>query len=135
MLTVAGVAAVLGLLLTRALPEPAQRSLEDVSGEDDGHVLVLPIDPSAESQKRRKCQRFLTPSPRSSQPLSPRTVDSDHEETLGVEAVPPPTTPTKGGNSNRTDDGTVVGRAVHDCQTHNAEGSICVRTVSATVVP
>ena len=48
MLIVAGVAAVLGLLLTRVLPEPAQRTLEDVSGEDDGHVLVLPIEPSTD---------------------------------------------------------------------------------------
>ena len=51
MLIVAGVAAVLGLLLTRVLPEPAQRTLEDVSGEDDGHILVLPIEPSAESSE------------------------------------------------------------------------------------
>ena len=49
MLLVAGGAAVLGLLLTRVLPEPAQRTLEDVSGEDDGHVLVLPIDPLSTS--------------------------------------------------------------------------------------
>ena len=51
MLTVAGVAAVLGFLLTRVLPEPAQRSLEDVSGEDEGHVLVLPVDATEEPSK------------------------------------------------------------------------------------
>ncbi len=48
LLTVAGVAAVLGLLLTLVLPEPAQRTLEDVSGEDDGHDLVFAIDASAD---------------------------------------------------------------------------------------
>jgi hypothetical protein len=46
MLAVAGIAAVLGLLLTLVLPEPAQRTLEDISGEDDGHVLVLPVETS-----------------------------------------------------------------------------------------
>jgi PHS family inorganic phosphate transporter-like MFS transporter len=35
MLGVAGVAAALGLLLTRVLPEPSRRNLEEVSGEDD----------------------------------------------------------------------------------------------------
>jgi MFS family permease len=43
MLVVAGVAAVLGYLLTTVLPEPAGRTLEEVSGEDSGHVLVLPM--------------------------------------------------------------------------------------------
>src|ERR1700722_9383218 len=43
MLVVAGVAAILGYLLTGVLPEPARRSLEEVSGEDDdGHVGALP---------------------------------------------------------------------------------------------
>ncbi len=36
MLIVAGGASVLGYLLTLVLPEPAKRTLEDVSGEDDG---------------------------------------------------------------------------------------------------
>ena len=45
MLLVAGAAAVLGLLLTLILPEPARRALEDVSGEDDQDIQVLPIDP------------------------------------------------------------------------------------------
>ena len=35
MLVVAGAAAILGFLLTMVLPEPARRSLEEVSGEDD----------------------------------------------------------------------------------------------------
>ena len=42
MLVVAGVSAVLGFLLTSVLPEPSQRTLEDVSGEDDGLVVSLP---------------------------------------------------------------------------------------------
>jgi PHS family inorganic phosphate transporter-like MFS transporter len=43
LLVVAGVAAILGYLLTMVLPEPARRTLEEVSGEDDGHEpLVLP---------------------------------------------------------------------------------------------
>jgi MFS family permease len=40
MLLVAGGSAVLGLLLTRILPEPARRSLEEVSGEDVPQVLL-----------------------------------------------------------------------------------------------
>ncbi len=51
MLLVAGGAAVAGYLLTKVLPEPAQRSLEDVSGEDDDRWrapspddLIAPID-------------------------------------------------------------------------------------------
>jgi PHS family inorganic phosphate transporter-like MFS transporter len=42
MLLVAGGAAVLGYLLTTVLPEPARRTLEEISGEDDGHVTILP---------------------------------------------------------------------------------------------
>ena len=49
MLLVAGAAAVLGLLLTLVLPEPARRTLEDVSGEDDQDIQVLPIDPISTS--------------------------------------------------------------------------------------
>jgi MFS family permease len=33
MLTVAGIAAILGILLTRVLPEPSQRTLEEISGD------------------------------------------------------------------------------------------------------
>jgi MFS transporter, PHS family, inorganic phosphate transporter len=40
LLLVAGVAAVMGLALTRVLPEPAGRTLEDVSGEDDLEHIV-----------------------------------------------------------------------------------------------
>ncbi|MGO8864626.1 MAG: MFS transporter, partial [Acidimicrobiales bacterium] len=43
MLLVAGGAAVLGYLLTTVLPEPARRTLEEVSGEDDGYTVVLPV--------------------------------------------------------------------------------------------
>lgn len=42
MLVVAGAAAVVGLLLTLILPEPARRSLEEVSGEDVGRIVQLP---------------------------------------------------------------------------------------------
>jgi len=42
MLVVAGIAAILGYLLTNVLPEPARRSLEEVSGEDAGHHDHLP---------------------------------------------------------------------------------------------
>jgi MFS family permease len=59
MLTVAGVAAVLGFLLTTVLPEPAQRSLEDVSGEDDGHFVVLPIDASSDSSETEPDSKTL----------------------------------------------------------------------------
>ena len=41
LLAVAGLAAILGFLLTKVLPEPAGRSLEDVSGEDDPSVASL----------------------------------------------------------------------------------------------
>jgi MFS transporter, PHS family, inorganic phosphate transporter len=44
LLAVAGLAAILGFLLTKVLPEPAGRSLEDVSGEDE--------DPSSASMRR-----------------------------------------------------------------------------------
>ena len=40
MLLVAGASAVLGFALTRVLPEPARRTLEDVSGEDGPHLLL-----------------------------------------------------------------------------------------------
>jgi MFS family permease len=40
MLVVAGVAAMGGYLLTTVLPEPARRSLEEISGEDEGHTTV-----------------------------------------------------------------------------------------------
>jgi len=43
MLLVAGAAAILGFLLTTLLPEPAQKSLEDVSGEQEATVVALPI--------------------------------------------------------------------------------------------
>ena len=39
----------LGLLLTLVLPEPARRTLEDVSGEDDQDTQVQPIDPTLPS--------------------------------------------------------------------------------------
>lgn len=42
MLLVAGSAAVLGFLLTSVLPEPARRTLEDVSGEDAPEALHTP---------------------------------------------------------------------------------------------
>src|SRR5579862_230288 len=42
MLLVAASASVVGLLLTMVLPEPARRSLEEVSGED-ADVIVLPV--------------------------------------------------------------------------------------------
>ncbi len=45
MLLVAGAAAVVGLLLTMVLPEPARRALEEVSGEDEGRIVTLP-DPA-----------------------------------------------------------------------------------------
>jgi MFS family permease len=40
MLVVAGVAAIGGYLLTTVLPEPARRSLEEISGEDEGHTTA-----------------------------------------------------------------------------------------------
>ena len=43
MLVVAGIAAIFGFFLTMVLPEPAQKSLEELSGEEDGVVLPLPI--------------------------------------------------------------------------------------------
>ncbi len=45
-LVVAGVASVLGYLLTLVLPEPARRTLEEVSGEDEAHIIVLPDSPA-----------------------------------------------------------------------------------------
>ena len=41
MLLVAGAAAILGFLLTGLLPEPALKSLEEISGEDEGDVVPL----------------------------------------------------------------------------------------------
>jgi PHS family inorganic phosphate transporter-like MFS transporter len=38
MLTVAGVAAILGIILTKVLPEPSQRTLEEISGEDEHYA-------------------------------------------------------------------------------------------------
>jgi MFS transporter, PHS family, inorganic phosphate transporter len=48
MLVVAAVASGTGLLLTFVLPEPAGRTLEDISGEDDQVVITLPGEGSAE---------------------------------------------------------------------------------------
>ena len=42
LLFVAGGAAILGFFLTSVLPEPSGRSLEDLSGDDVGQVLVAP---------------------------------------------------------------------------------------------
>jgi hypothetical protein len=39
MLLVAGAAAIFGFLLTMLLPEPAQKSLEELSGEDDPVIV------------------------------------------------------------------------------------------------
>lgn len=55
MLLVAGGAAILGLLLTMVLPEPAGRSLEDVSGEDAD---------SADQATERVPTMAVTPSPK-----------------------------------------------------------------------
>ncbi len=44
MLLVAGAAAILGFLLTMVLPEPARRSLEEVSGEDADNMTVPALD-------------------------------------------------------------------------------------------
>jgi MFS transporter, PHS family, inorganic phosphate transporter len=41
LLLVSGIAAILGFGLTRILPEPSGRSLEDVSGEDDAAIATL----------------------------------------------------------------------------------------------
>lgn len=43
MLTVAGVAAILGFLLTKVLPEPSQRTLEEISGEDEHYADLSAI--------------------------------------------------------------------------------------------
>lgn len=43
MLIVAGVAAVFGFLLTAVLPEPARRTLEEISGEDNEPAAVIPM--------------------------------------------------------------------------------------------
>jgi len=50
MLLVAGGAAVVGFLLTRVLPEPARRTLEEISGEDEGHAVTLPTMDSVSSE-------------------------------------------------------------------------------------
>jgi hypothetical protein len=44
MLLVAGAAAILGFLLTKVLPEPARRSLEEVSGEDADNMTIPALD-------------------------------------------------------------------------------------------
>jgi PHS family inorganic phosphate transporter-like MFS transporter len=43
MLLVAGASAVLGFLITTVLPEPARRTLEEVSGDDQGVVTSQPV--------------------------------------------------------------------------------------------
>ena len=44
MLLVAGAAAIFGFLLTMVLPEPARRSLEEVSGEDADNMTIPTLD-------------------------------------------------------------------------------------------
>jgi MFS family permease len=46
-LFVAGGAAILGFLLTRVLPEPSGRTLDDVSGEDENHTRNVPTFPTS----------------------------------------------------------------------------------------
>jgi hypothetical protein len=50
MLLVAGAAAILGFLFTLLLPEPALRSLEEISGEGQAVIVPLPNDRSVEAQ-------------------------------------------------------------------------------------
>jgi MFS transporter, PHS family, inorganic phosphate transporter len=47
MLLVAGIAAILGFLLTTVLPEPARKSLEEISGEDGAAIVALPTNGDA----------------------------------------------------------------------------------------
>jgi MFS family permease len=49
LLFVAGGAAIMGFLLTNVLPEPSGRTLEDVSGEDEGQVSCLVAPPTPTS--------------------------------------------------------------------------------------
>jgi PHS family inorganic phosphate transporter-like MFS transporter len=49
MLLVAGGAAILGFLLTGLLPEPALKSLEEISGEDEGDVVPLLLQDSSDA--------------------------------------------------------------------------------------
>jgi MFS family permease len=67
MLIVAGGAAILGYLLTMVLPEPARRTLEDVSGEDRGHEPDLRAShpgPSAGTPAGRQISNSSRPSGR-----------------------------------------------------------------------
>ncbi len=50
MLLVAGGAAILGFLLTALLPEPARRTLEEVSGQDTGRLILLQSHDRAEGE-------------------------------------------------------------------------------------
>jgi MFS transporter, PHS family, inorganic phosphate transporter len=50
MLLVAGIAAILGFLLTAVLPEPARRNLDEVSG-DDAEIVAFPASTSAEDSR------------------------------------------------------------------------------------
>jgi MFS transporter, PHS family, inorganic phosphate transporter len=52
LLAVAGVSAILGFLVTTVLPEPAQRTLEDVGGEDAGTAAARSTLPSPEPAER-----------------------------------------------------------------------------------
>ncbi len=78
MLLVAGGAAILGFLLTGLLPEPALKSLEEISGEEGGDVVPLPQgDPSdGTTEISRRIIRASTPV------ASPRRTPEERSATL-----------------------------------------------------
>ena len=78
LLLVAGGAAVLGFLLTTVLPEPALKSLEEISGEEGGDVVPLPQgDPSdGTTEISRRIIRASTPV------ASPRRTPEERSATL-----------------------------------------------------
>jgi MFS family permease len=86
MLTIAGLAALLGFALTRVLPEPARRTLEDMDDEFD----APPILPSTPSQSETSSPTPEVPSPPLSvQPLPIARFDSmDDRAMTSRESLP-----------------------------------------------
>ena len=61
MLTIAGIAAILGFALTRVLPEPARRTLEDMDDEFDAPQFSSPTTPASEAPGSTENIRSVTP--------------------------------------------------------------------------
>jgi MFS family permease len=81
MLTIAGVAALLGFALTRVLPEPARRTLEDMDDEFDAPSISPPTTLEPESSEPTQAVPSASPLSVQSLPLAQFGGRNDHSMT------------------------------------------------------